>query len=70
MQKSNILCICAVDTYKTFTMKNEKCLALQGVPIKLSHFDTKIAREMLGQKLNFDGFAMAGSIFIQLYDSH
>ena len=25
---------------------------------------------MLGQKLSFDGFAMARSIFIQLYDSH
>ena len=25
---------------------------------------------MLGQKLSFDGFAMARSIFIQLHDSH
>ena len=51
-------------------MENENFLALQGVPIKLFHFYTKLTLKMLGQKLSFDGFAVARSIFIQLYDSH
>ena len=46
-------------------MENKKLLALQGVPMKWSHFYTKIAPKMLGQKLSFDGFAMARSVFIQ-----
>ena len=33
-------------------------------------FYTKIALKMLGQKLIFDVFATARSIFSQLYDSH
>ena len=65
MQKSNILCICAVYTYNTFTMKTDEFLALQGIPIKSSHFYTKIALKMLGQNLSFDGFAMARSVFIR-----
>ena len=70
IQKSNILCICAVSTYKIFTMENETFLALQGVPIKASHFHTKITLKMLGKKLSFDGFEMVRAIFIQLYGSH
>ena len=51
-------------------MENEKFLALQGVPIKASHFHTKITLKMLRRKLSFDGFAMVRPIFIQLYDGH
>ena len=53
--------------FKTFTMENEKFLTLQGVPIKSS---TKIALKMFSQKLSFDGFLLARSIFIKLYDNH
>ena len=51
-------------------VENENFLALQGVAIKSSHFNTKIALKMLGQKLSFDCFATARSIITQLYDSH
>ena len=50
-------------------MENEKFLALQGVAIKSSHSYTKIALKMLGRKLSFDVFAIARSIFTQLYES-
>ena len=49
-------------------MENEKFLAVQGVAIKSSNFYTKTL--MLGRKFSFDVFAIARSIFTQLYDSH
>ena len=51
-------------------MENENFLALQGIAIKSSNFYTKIALKMLGQKLSFDVFVIARSIFTQLHDSH
>ena len=70
IQKSNILCIWAVYRCKTCKMENEKLLVIQGVAITSSHFYTEIALRMLDGKLCFDVFAIARSIFIELYDSH